>query len=122
MGCVQGKYASTYSQSRGLDKLKQERGFAAKRGEKEDGGVAGNGEKVVDREGETVRSNDANGNFSQQNASKKIGGDDQVADGWPKWLVDNVPFEVLSGLVRKSADSYDKLAKVCTTKFMKLNI
>ncbi|KAG4115267.1 hypothetical protein ERO13_D12G093300v2 [Gossypium hirsutum] len=112
MGCVQGKYASTNSPSRGLDKLKQEHGYAAKRGEKEDGGVAGNGEKVVNREGETVRSNDANGNVSQKHASKKIVGDDQVVDGWPKWLVDNVPFEVLSGLVPKSADSYDKLAKV----------
>ncbi|PPR83860.1 hypothetical protein GOBAR_AA36852 [Gossypium barbadense] len=111
MGCVQGKYASTYSPARGLDKLKQEHGYAAKRGEKE-GGVAGNGEKVVNSEGETMRSNDANANVSQKNASKKIVGDDQVVDGWPKWLVDNVPFEVLSGLVPKSADSYDKLAKV----------
>ena len=33
-------------------------------------------------------------------------------DGWPTWLVDNFPSEVLAGLVPKSADSYNKLAKV----------
>ncbi|XP_022774089.1 probable serine/threonine-protein kinase At1g54610 [Durio zibethinus] len=43
--------------------------------------------------------------------SKKIEGD-ELDDGWPKWLVDNIPTEVLAGLVPKSADSYDKLAKV----------
>ncbi|XP_055822838.1 probable serine/threonine-protein kinase At1g54610 [Solanum dulcamara] len=42
---------------------------------------------------------------------RKIGGDELV-DGWPKWLVDNIPKEVLVGLVPKTADSYDKLAKV----------
>ena len=42
---------------------------------------------------------------------KKIGGDELV-DGWPKWLVDNIPADVLGGLVPRSADSYDKLAKV----------
>ncbi|KAJ8544093.1 hypothetical protein K7X08_028604 [Anisodus acutangulus] len=42
---------------------------------------------------------------------RKIGGDELV-DGWPKWLVDNIPKEVLVGLVPKTADSYHKLAKV----------
>ena len=37
---------------------------------------------------------------------------DEVVDGWPNWLVDNIPTEVLAGLVSRSADSYDKLAKV----------
>lgn len=36
----------------------------------------------------------------------------ECADGWPKWLVDNVPSDVLATLVPKSADSYEKLAKV----------
>ncbi|KAK8607020.1 hypothetical protein V6N13_052771 [Hibiscus sabdariffa] len=131
MGCVQGKYTSTYSPPTRLEEFKKEHRYV-KRGDEvpkissgvkdegDDGknlglanGVAGNGQKVVNREGETVRSNDANGNVPQRNVSRKIGGDDdQVVHGWPKWLVDNVPFEVLSGLVPKSADSYDKLAKV----------
>ncbi|CAN1345054.1 Probable serine/threonine-protein kinase At1g54610 [Linum perenne] len=43
---------------------------------------------------------------------KKIGGGDDYIDGWPKWLIDNIPKDVLDGLVPKSADSYDKLAKI----------
>ncbi|XP_030544115.2 probable serine/threonine-protein kinase At1g54610 [Rhodamnia argentea] len=41
-------------------------------------------------------------------------GDDQVelVDGWPKWLIDNVPKRALRGLVPRSADSYDKIDKV----------
>lgn len=31
---------------------------------------------------------------------------------WPKWLVDNIPQNVLATLVPKSADSYQKLDKV----------
>ncbi|KAL4379208.1 hypothetical protein GQ457_02G009750 [Hibiscus cannabinus] len=134
MGCVQGKPTSTYSSSQRLQEFKQEHGYVKKGNEaqkislrlKDEGvdknlggaanGVAGNGQKVVKMEGETVRGNDGNGNVPQRNVSRKIGDDyvddDQVVHGWPKWLVDNVPFEVLSGLVPKSADSYDKLAKI----------
>ena len=36
----------------------------------------------------------------------------EFVDGWPKWLVDNIPKEVLSGLVPRSAHSYEKLDKV----------
>ncbi|CAL1409117.1 unnamed protein product [Linum trigynum] len=51
------------------------------------------------------------GSKSQRVVLKKIGGEDYV-DGWPKWLVDNIPKDVLASLVPKSADSYDKLAKI----------
>ncbi|KAK7353591.1 hypothetical protein VNO80_19041 [Phaseolus coccineus] len=33
-------------------------------------------------------------------------------EGWPKWLLDNIPTNVLAKLVPKSADSYEKLAKI----------
>lgn len=36
----------------------------------------------------------------------------ELVDGWPKWLVDNVPSEVLIGMVPKSADSFLMLKKV----------
>ncbi|XP_022740674.1 probable serine/threonine-protein kinase At1g54610 [Durio zibethinus] len=134
MGCVQGKSTSTYSSSRGLEKLKQEYRYAKRgnevqklpgkgsnamlvryeRDNKDVGmvnGANGNGEKAVAREVETVMKNGANGNVSKRNVPRKIGGDELVS-GWPKWLVDNIPGEVLSGLVPRSADSYDKLAKV----------
>ncbi|KAL5555816.1 hypothetical protein UlMin_038052 [Ulmus minor] len=51
------------------------------------------------------------GNDSKKVGKKKIGGDELV-DGWPKWLVENIDPDVFSGLVTKSADSYDKLAKI----------
>ncbi|CAI9282181.1 unnamed protein product [Lactuca saligna] len=52
------------------------------------------------------------GNVSQRIVvGKKIGSDDLI-DGWPKWLVDNIPREVLANLASKTADSYDKLAKI----------
>ncbi|KAG6717234.1 hypothetical protein I3842_04G088200 [Carya illinoinensis] len=65
----------------------------------------GGGDRVV------VREREKSGNASKRFRSKKIGGDELVG-GWPKWLVDNVPGDLLSGLVSKSADSYDKLAKI----------
>lgn len=43
------------------------------------------------------------------------GVDGDVLDGWPKWLIANVPREVLDGLVPKSADSYNKIDKVKST-------
>ncbi|XP_027942143.1 probable serine/threonine-protein kinase At1g54610 [Vigna unguiculata] len=36
----------------------------------------------------------------------------EFVDGWPKWLLDNIPTNVLAKLVPKSADSYEKLAKI----------
>ncbi|KAK4429498.1 putative serine/threonine-protein kinase [Sesamum alatum] len=38
--------------------------------------------------------------------------DDELVDGWPKWLTDNIPRDVLRNIVAKSADSYVKIDKV----------
>ena len=39
----------------------------------------------------------------------------KVGEGeWPKWLVDNISENVLATLIRKTADSYEKLGKVST--------
>lgn len=131
MGCVQAK-GIQYSPHRALDKLKLENGYAKvdsgrrpigqKQVEKGDfkvdnknlGGVGngdgvGGGERKITKEGEG--GNNGVGNVSQRITIKKIGADELV-DGWPKWLVDNMPRDALAGLVPKSADSYDKLAKV----------
>ncbi|KAF0932704.1 hypothetical protein E2562_011999 [Oryza meyeriana var. granulata] len=40
--------------------------------------------------------------------------EEELVDGWPTWLLDNVPREALQGIVPKSADAYDKIAKACT--------
>ncbi|KAI9091214.1 hypothetical protein K1719_028278 [Acacia pycnantha] len=37
--------------------------------------------------------------------------EDEMVDGWPKWLVDNVPKEALAGLTPKSAESYSMINK-----------
>ncbi|KAG5035942.1 hypothetical protein GLYMA_04G218000v4 [Glycine max] len=36
----------------------------------------------------------------------------EFVEGWPKWLLDNIPANVLANIVPKSADSYEKLAKI----------
>ncbi|XP_073266433.1 probable serine/threonine-protein kinase At1g09600 [Populus alba] len=127
MGCVQTK-SSTYSPPQTLEKLKQESGYVKgenggrptgqreprklfrqeleKKREVAVNGAVNGGDKLVVGEG---LKNDV-GNVSQRFSSKKAGGDELV-DGWPKWLVDNIAREVMAGLVPKSADSYDKLAK-----------
>lgn len=53
-------------------------------------------------------------------ASRRGGAVDETVDGWPKWLTDNVRPGVLVGLVPKSADSYDKIAKVIIIIFIHL--
>ncbi|KAI3761810.1 hypothetical protein L1987_52232 [Smallanthus sonchifolius] len=125
MGCVQGKPSPPYNrqQSRGpgLNRLKSDNGYAAG-GNEEKPNVA---QKVFDempvKENNHVGVDDVNvrkegaqndGNVSQRiGVGKKIGADELI-DGWPKWLVDNIPPEILAHLVSKSADSYDKLAKI----------
>ncbi|TVU08604.1 hypothetical protein EJB05_42013, partial [Eragrostis curvula] len=41
--------------------------------------------------------------------------EDELVDGWPTWLLDNVPREALEGIVPKSADAYDKIEKAPTS-------
>ncbi|KAH0758369.1 hypothetical protein KY290_021862 [Solanum tuberosum] len=124
MGCVVGKGYSFMTPER-LERMKNENGY-----------VKGNGvEKQRRREQQQQQMRDIarirnqegnhveldqeekrNGNNGVKigiiDNGRKIGGDDQLVDGWPKWLVDNIPKEVLLGLVPKTADSYEKLDKV----------
>ncbi|XP_020215700.2 probable serine/threonine-protein kinase At1g54610 [Cajanus cajan] len=52
------------------------------------------------------------GNVSERSEEKKNIARNEFVEGWPKWLVDNIPPNVLATLVPKSADSYEKLGKV----------
>lgn len=135
MGCVQGK-ATGYSFNRTVEEMKQQNGYRDRgrgRGQQEEavkpelGTIkkstgAGNGEenKISNRERERLvldETTDAPGNNNNNNNNdgnvekKKINGED-VVDGWPKWLVDNIHRDILAGMVPRSADSYHKLAKV----------
>ncbi|XWS15294.1 hypothetical protein CRYUN_Cryun35bG0083600 [Craigia yunnanensis] len=135
MGCVQGKN-SMNSPPRGLENLKMENGYIGKGGfvghrrstgqsysepgrvyrpqpAKElngfgnaDGAVAGGGTEVNFNGKEKQRSNE-----TVEKRNVLVVGDEMV-DGWPKWLIDNIPKEVFAGLAPKSAESYDKLDKI----------
>ncbi|KAF6142977.1 hypothetical protein GIB67_014544 [Kingdonia uniflora] len=140
MGCVQAR-PSMYSPPRGVEKLKLESGYVGKSrrmggkpigqkqlskesdkifhsdrllkpkgdGDNKEVKILGVGEvKVIDREGEE----DGVGNVPQRIVNKKKVEGDELVDGWPKWLTDNIPREALVGLVPKSAEAYDKLAKI----------
>lgn len=120
MGCVQGKasppYNRQHSRSTSLHKMKVDNGYAVAGPEKVFVQVKENSVKKSDHvggdENDRKGGKDGSGNIvCSQRIGKKIGGDELVG-GWPKWLVDNIPSEVLAHLVSKSADSYDKLAKV----------
>ncbi|KAJ7956937.1 Protein kinase-like domain-containing protein [Quillaja saponaria] len=116
MGCVHGR-PSLKSPNERIDKFKRDHGYV-KGGsgrkpisQRKLGTRSG---KLVEFEGFCYRGwegTSGGGKVSKENEQKKIGGDELV-HGWPKWLVDNVPRDYLAGLVPRSADSYDKLAKV----------
>ncbi|KAK1441375.1 hypothetical protein QVD17_07225 [Tagetes erecta] len=132
MGCVQGKSSPAYnrqqSRSVSLHKMKLDNGYAVTA---PDGGKQNVANKLLVevpvKENSVNKNNhvgddDVNVNVnvntmkegdgeSDRKLGKKIGSDELV-NGWPKWLVDNIPAEVLAHLVSKSADSYDKLAKI----------
>lgn len=72
---------------------------------------------VITREGEKQTNESSNSSGLAGNVARKITKtttteEEELIDGWPKWLVDNIPREALAGLVPKSADSYDKIDKV----------
>ncbi|KAL0449213.1 UNVERIFIED_CONTAM: putative serine/threonine-protein kinase [Sesamum latifolium] len=90
MGCVPSK-GTLGSPQRGLEKLKHEHGYV--KGENAGRDFSRGGEGGVGRGGNKTAA-------------------DELVGGWPRWLVENVQVEDLAGLVPKTADSYDKLAKI----------
>nr|XP_027189863.1 probable serine/threonine-protein kinase At1g54610 isoform X2 [Cicer arietinum] len=66
--------------------------------------------QVVDSSGREKKDSDFK-YISKKKQSNKCFEDDMV-DGWPKWLVDNVPTHILAALVPKSAESYKMIDKV----------
>ncbi|TYJ30260.1 hypothetical protein E1A91_A06G120900v1 [Gossypium mustelinum] len=126
MGCVQGKNPMK-SPPRGLEKLKMENGYKGK------GAFAAHrrstGQRYTDpdrvhkpeppkqlngfgsADGVVTGKEKESSNETVERRNVLVAGDDMV-DGWPKWLIDNIPKEVLAGLVPKSAESYDKLDKI----------
>eukprot|EP00257_Ricinus_communis_P019068 XP_015577945.1 probable serine/threonine-protein kinase At1g54610 [Ricinus communis] len=125
MGCAQSK-SSTNSPSNHLQKLKMENGYLSKGGlvghrrsigqrlnnsdpllKNCDAGFdSGGGRKLSDRIGEKDRI------FGGGEERTLLVDEGKTVNGWPKWLTDNVPKQVLAGLIPKSAENYDKIDKV----------
>lgn len=100
MGCVQGKGPYSPPSTATLERLKRDGSYVRVDRDAE--------ERRISRESERKHS-------SQRISVKKIVAVDETTttvDGWPRWLVENVKPDALAGLVPKTADSYDKLAKV----------
>ncbi|KAF5735335.1 Serine/threonine-protein kinase [Tripterygium wilfordii] len=132
MGCTQGK-PSMNTPPTGLDKLKMQNGYAGRRedfapnrrstGQRQSGRIDrpeppmevefddGGGEGKLS-EGVLKRDDGAHACGNNSRRDILVVGEDELVDGWPKWLTDNIPREVLAGLVPKSAENYDKLDKV----------
>ncbi|XP_074567601.1 putative serine/threonine-protein kinase At1g54610 [Curcuma longa] len=127
MGCIQAKGPSNASPSHsqaGLDALKRDHGYLPGRHTvtkhqtlpdrvaADGGGKASTGDEEGS-EGVGVQSHKASLPQSQPVRPSSVdGGEDELVGGWPKWLVANVPPEVLVGFVPKSADCYEKLDKI----------
>lgn len=97
-----------------VEKLKNGNGRAMRNGNGTKGkAIPGNIVENVERGRKKVSSSngdrDSNGgNVYKKNELKE----DELVNGWPKWLVENVPTDVLKNIVPKSADSYSKIDKV----------
>lgn len=137
MGCVVTK-PSMNSPTRGLEKLKMDNGYvkgggvvAARRSTgqrppplgKESGKTnksdstkssSASGSSSGGREGKSTNGGSGRSDSDVENLARRFttSGEDELVDGWPKWLTDNIPRDALAGLVPKSAESYDKIDKV----------
>ncbi|XP_047342193.1 probable serine/threonine-protein kinase At1g54610 [Impatiens glandulifera] len=127
MGCTQTKpLMNSPSSSSGLQKLKMDNGYVkggpiprrsssiSRRQNTSSDSSRDNRERRPS--GRLPQSDDtyggAVGSLSRRVSSLRLFGDEETIDGWPKWLVDNIPREALSSLIPKSADSYIKIEKV----------
>ncbi|XP_058080567.1 protein IMPAIRED IN BABA-INDUCED STERILITY 1-like isoform X2 [Magnolia sinica] len=137
MGCVQAK-PSMHSPPSGLNKMKTENGYVGRSGihgrppkqrysgkeparisrherRNDAAGAAATSIDVRSEDGRvlTREGGKEGGGLSQRmSSSRQSSGGEEIVDGWPKWLTDNIPREALVGLVPKSAESYDKLDKI----------
>ncbi|CAJ1974610.1 unnamed protein product [Sphenostylis stenocarpa] len=74
-------------------------------------GGGGGDEEKVDAKKEKIRAWEDTAKESKSSKDSEESKNEFVG-GWPKWLLDNIPANVLAKLVPKSADSYEKLAKI----------
>lgn len=102
----------------GLDKLKLQNGYIPRNGfvgGRKSTGLRDSGQ-LLRAETRKQSDDDVKLNYREEqrdrNGGRKEKEEDELLDGWPKWLTDNIPKEVLAGIDPKSADNYDKIEKV----------
>lgn len=131
MGCAPTKPLMDLSHQ-GLQKLKMENGYVRGSRRSTSGGrnlSSSSGSGSSGSRKEKMMSGNGGGGGASSSGGGRGGSDgggvmrrgsvsvkpddlDELVDGWPKWLTDNIPKDALDGLVPKSADAYDKLDKV----------
>lgn len=112
MGCAQ---STRPSPPRTLEKMKLQNGYVPKtmrpfsqmerrNGNEEDRVMHGRPSSGGETKGVTKDNGERNGYVRETKV--------EIVDGWPKWLIDNIPREVLKDIIPKSSDSYIKIDKV----------
>ncbi|XP_026395958.1 probable serine/threonine-protein kinase At1g54610 [Papaver somniferum] len=138
--CIPTKPPTNSPPRSGLERLKAESGYVSGRGgsrsskhssssrqfdyssrrsegsaSKKSVGVSSrdSGGRLISREDEN-EGDGAGGNVPQRILTRKKldAGTEELIDGWPKWLTDNISREALVGIIPKSAESYEKLDKI----------
>lgn len=104
-----GSSGSSGGSSNGSRKEKVVSGRERKEGVHRSSGSGGGGTGSSSGGG---RGGSDGGGVMRRSASVRTDDLEELVEGWPKWLTDNVPKHALDGLVPKSADAYDKLDKV----------
>lgn len=121
MGCAQSSRPSIDSPLSRLEKMKLQNGYMNGQARRSTGT-----RKFRQDPAELKRNGHGNGVVrervvGERESVSKDGGDQkfpekveevELVDGWPKWLTDNIPREILKDLVPKSSDSYIKIDKV----------
>lgn len=111
MGCAQSSRPSINSPPSRLEKMKLQNGYMNGKSRRPTGTRNGNGFNGVVRERVVGEGKSVSKDGGDQKFPEKVE-EVELVDGWPKWLTDNIPREVLKDLVPKSSDSYIKIDKV----------
>lgn len=115
MGCVQAKPFEGDSEAKGLERLKLENGYVG------NCDFVAHRRSMDQRYGHIKEDREGGSNWWLRNDvldGEKLArkcfddDDDEMVDGWPRWLVDNVPPQVLAAFVPRTADSYIMIDKV----------
>ncbi|XP_022641926.1 uncharacterized protein LOC111242528 [Vigna radiata var. radiata] len=117
MGCVNSRYSPDGNAERRLKGNKEDATKSLIHKKKEHSSNRLKEKIERDNSNSEAKGVARNDNKSDENVAlrseekKNIGAHSEFVEGWPKWLVDNIPPNMLDSFVPKSVDSYEKLGK-----------